>query len=68
MLSRHYRKIKQRKTGDALELYDLDADPGESTNIAAEFPDIIQKLKNIGLEQYAKMIPPSMGYKSWVVR
>lgn len=33
------------KPDDALELYDLDADVSETTNVAAKHPDIVQKLE-----------------------
>ena len=33
-----------RKNGGELELYDITADPAESKNLAAPYPDIVKKL------------------------
>jgi N-acetylgalactosamine-6-sulfatase len=35
-----------RKNGGAVELYDLAADPAETKNLAAEYPDIVKELSN----------------------
>jgi len=35
----------------ALQLYDLDADPGETNNLQAEHPEVVQRLKAL-LEKY----------------
>ncbi len=37
-------KLQQERTGRALELYDLDRDPAETTNLAARHPEIVQRL------------------------
>ncbi|MDP7302288.1 MAG: arylsulfatase, partial [Pirellulaceae bacterium] len=39
-------KYSQARTG--LELYDLDADVGETTNIASEHPEIVKRLQQLG--------------------
>lgn len=33
-----------RRRGQEIELYDLSADPGESNNVAKQFPDVVQEL------------------------
>lgn len=38
-------KIQQEYTGKAIELYDLDADPKESNNVATLHPEIVQRLE-----------------------
>lgn len=38
-------------------LYDLDADPGESRNVAGQYPDVLQRLEN-NYEAWASQLPP----------
>jgi len=41
-------KLGIRKNPDAdMELYNLSTDPGESTNVANDFPDIVRKIEDI---------------------
>jgi arylsulfatase A-like enzyme len=48
--------------GAALELYDLEADPGESRNIAGEHPDLVAGLKS-GYEAWFRDVSASRGYE-----
>ena len=48
--------------GAALELYDLEADPGESRNIAGEHPDLVARLKS-GYEAWFRDVSSSRGYE-----
>ena len=38
-------KLQQECTGKAPELYDLESDPGELKNIAAQYPEVVQDLE-----------------------
>ena len=38
-------KAVRLKTGTALELYDLEADPGEQRDVAAAHPDVVRKME-----------------------
>ncbi|MBT7299638.1 MAG: N-acetylgalactosamine 6-sulfate sulfatase, partial [Victivallales bacterium] len=38
-------KIYSKDKGKTYELYDLIDDPGEKTNLAAQHPDIVQRLR-----------------------
>ena len=67
MLERHYRKFSKRGTVEDIELYDLETDPGETENISQLFPDVVEKLKYFGLQNYEKMVPPGVGQKNWVI-
>ena len=67
MLARHYRKLKHRGTDEKLELYNLETDPGETENISQLYPDVVEKLKYFGLQNYEEMVPPGMGLKNWVI-
>ena len=46
-------KAKDQQPG-AIELYDLDKDPAETTNVAEKFPDVAEKLGQIMREQHVK--------------
>ena len=48
----HPRPAAKDKTPGAIELYDLAKDPTESTNIAAQHPDVVAKLSAILKEQH----------------
>ena len=56
--SKNYRLVEFHETGD-LELYDLATDPGESTNLAAQRPEVAselhQKLKQWRIDVAAQM-------------
>jgi hypothetical protein len=41
-----------------IELFDLSKDPGETTNLAAEMPDIVKKLQERILALAKEMSPP----------
>ena len=43
-------KICLPETGDGMMLFDLEADPGESKNLAEEKPEVLAKMK-AGLEE-----------------
>ncbi len=43
-----YKLVLWQETG-AVELFDIDADPFERDDIAARFPDVVQKLRPLGL-------------------
>jgi len=42
---------------EVLELYNLEEDPQETTNLAGQLPDILKKLKQEGLEYYKDLQP-----------
>ena len=44
-----------------MELYDIDADPGESNNLAAQHPDIVSRLK-AGYEDWFRNVSSTRGY------
>ena len=67
MLDRHYRKFSKRGTVEDIELYNLETDPGEIENISQLFPDVVEKLKYFGLQNYEKMVPPAVGQNTWVI-
>ncbi|MBI5384748.1 MAG: arylsulfatase [Verrucomicrobia bacterium] len=46
-------RAKNQATG-AVELYDLANDPGETTDVAAQHPDVVAKLTKIMKEQHVK--------------
>ncbi|HLX61206.1 MAG TPA: arylsulfatase [Planctomycetota bacterium] len=46
-------KAKDQEPG-AIELYDLAKDPAETKNVAAEFPEVVEKLAKIMREQHQK--------------
>jgi arylsulfatase len=46
-------KAKNQEPG-ALELYDLASDPTESKNVAADHPDIVERLETLMREQHVK--------------
>jgi N-acetylgalactosamine-6-sulfatase len=48
--------IPTRKNGIALALYDINSDPAESRNVAAEHPDIVTKLR-APLEAWVATLP-----------
>jgi arylsulfatase A-like enzyme len=47
-------KIVQRKAGEPFELYDLAKDVAEKTNVAAEHPDVVARLKAIADREHAE--------------
>lgn len=47
------RNAKEQTPGE-LELYDLANDPGETTNVAGQHPDVVQKLAALLREQHVK--------------
>jgi arylsulfatase len=56
-----WKGLKQglvRKPNAPLELYDLDADIGEKTNVAAKYPDVAAKIEQIMLDAREK---PTIG-------
>ena len=67
MLKRNYRKTKHRSPEEEVELYNLETDPGEYENIASSLPDIVANLKQFGIANYEKMVPPAMGLQHWVL-
>jgi len=46
ILDRRWSFIRNRPGGDA-ELYDLDRDPGETRNLAAENPDVVRRMTDL---------------------
>ena len=67
ILSRNFRKIRNRIPDEKVELYNLETDPLETTNIADSHPDVVEDLKNFGISNYERMIPPAMGLHTWVI-
>ena len=47
----------------ALELYDLIADPGEETDLAAEMPEVVERLKS-GYDDWFDDVSASRGFKA----
>jgi len=45
---------KAKVAPGALELYDLDQDPSETTDLAAKFPDVVKKLAALMKEQHTR--------------
>jgi arylsulfatase A-like enzyme len=43
-----------------LELYDLDADPGETTNLAARHPEVVRRLQQL-LREFGQLQRPGVG-------
>jgi arylsulfatase len=47
------QKLGAKKAGNAtLELFDLDTDPNEATDVAAKFPDIVKRLQEIAKREH----------------
>ena len=67
ILSRKYRNFKHRSENENLELFNLEDDPSEMKNIAAENPALVEELKQFGLSNYELMVPPVVGYQNWVI-
>ena len=67
MMKRNYRKTKHRSPEEELKLYNLETDPGEYENIASAYPAVVEGLKQFGIANYEKMVPPSMGLQHWVL-
>ena len=44
--------VSSKKT----ELYDIPSDPGEATNLAAEYPEVVTQLKNAGKEYQSRAV------------
>ncbi|TWT70072.1 sulfatase family protein [Crateriforma conspicua] len=62
-------KLLVNPDGGRVELYDLASDPGEQDNVAANHPDVVQRLTQMVL-QWNKTLPdsprdPGAGLKSW---
>ncbi|MBE0540272.1 MAG: sulfatase-like hydrolase/transferase [Verrucomicrobia bacterium] len=51
---------EQPATAPALELYDLEADPGEQTDVAAKHPDVVARL-HVELREFGKLQQPGVG-------
>jgi hypothetical protein len=41
-----------KKNPEKIEVYDLDSDPSEKTDLAAKRPDLIQRAKQIWTEEH----------------
>jgi hypothetical protein len=67
MLARNYRKILNRSLEEQVELYNLETNPGETDNIADSYPDVVEDLKQFGILNYEKMVPPAIGLQHWVI-
>ena len=61
----NWKLIKVATLPGKTELFDLAKDPGETTNLADKYPDIVNKLE-AKLVQYAKEQVPSLWMKSQV--
>ncbi|MFT3788425.1 MAG: sulfatase-like hydrolase/transferase [Tepidisphaeraceae bacterium] len=53
-------KLLMTPDGATIELYDITKDPGEKTNVAADHPDVVQKLK-VELDAFKKTWPHREG-------
>ena len=49
--------------GTAIELYDLIADPGETTDLAAELPEVVERLKT-GYDNWFDDVSASRGFEA----
>jgi arylsulfatase len=49
-----WKAVRQSLTKgpSAFDLYDLDADPSEAKNVAADHPDVLRRLETIAKEQH----------------
>ena len=52
LLRRNLQPRPKDKEAATLELYDLSKDPGETTNVAAQHPEIVERLQQIAREQH----------------
>ena len=59
-------KAVREKPGGPMELFDLAADPGESRDVAAEFPDVARKMEAILKRAHAEPRPHTGGTSTWV--
>ena len=53
----------RKKNNFTFELYDLETDLGETNDVAAEHPEIIEKIKQIVKEQHTKSANPNWRFK-----
>ncbi|MFB9213123.1 arylsulfatase [Echinicola jeungdonensis] len=51
-----------REGNRTIELFDLEADPGETNNIASEHPDMVQKIQNVFKEAHQTNQEFKLGY------
>ena len=57
-------KLLMEPDGTLAELYDLDRDAGESTNIARSRPDVVERLSS-RLRKWHRTLPPPLE-RTWV--
>ena len=55
-----WRPDRKLMTGDEFELYDLASDPGETTNVVGEHPEVAKRLR-AALERWYAERPPRFG-------
>ena len=67
MLSRNYRKVRNRSPEETVELYNLADDPSETVNVAFSYQDVVESLKQFGMLNYERMVPPSVGIHKLVI-
>ena len=49
---RGWKNNSQKPTAPKLEIYNLDSDPGETTDLAAAHPEIVERIQNIRAEAH----------------
>jgi len=60
-----WKLIKKAMLPSKVELYDLEADPGENNNLEKQYPDVVKQLE-ARLNEYAKSAKASLYFKEYM--